>query len=182
MKHTPDAKAKLSAASKKAWADPLSGHNTESNRQAKSDRMVARLAAGEMNTKYSRTRGGRREDLGGRYFRSAWEANYARYLNFMVQKGAFSGWEYECKTFVFEAIKRGTRAYTPDFKVFLNDGSHEWHEVKGWMDAKSKTRLARMRRYYPSEKVVVLDGAWFRSVNKGPLPGLIPGWESGTTR
>lgn len=182
MKHTPEAKAKMVAALKRAWADPTSGHNAELARQGRSDRLLNRIAAGEMNTKYSRTRGGRREDMGGRYFRSAWEANYARYLNFMVQRGEIASWEYECKTFVFEAIKRGTRAYTPDFKVLLNGGGHEWHEVKGWMDAKSKTRLARMQRYFPDEKIVVLDSAWFRAANKGPLPGLIPGWESGTTR
>lgn len=182
MKHTPEAKAKMLAACKKAWADPLSAQNSESTRQKRSDNLLKRIVAGEMTPKYTRARGGRREDIGGRYFRSAWEANYARYLNFMVKRGEFLGWEYECKTFVFEAIKRGARAYTPDFKVMLKEGGHEWHEVKGWMDAKSKTRLTRMARYYPGEKVVVIGSDWFRAANKGPLPGIILGWESGTTR
>lgn len=134
-----------------------------------------------MRAGYSRSRGGKRDDLGGIYFRSAWEANYARYLNYLKGRGEIAGWQFEPKTFTFDAIKRGTRAYTPDFLVHLTGGGHEWHEVKGWMDAKSKTRIARFARYYPSEKLVVVDAAWFRSANK-TLSAIVPGWERGTVR
>lgn len=182
LKHTPEAKAKMLAATVRAWADPDSKFNSEESRQGRSDRLLQRIEAGEMRAGYTRTRGGKRADLNGMYFRSAWEANYARYLNFLVGQGQIVGWEYEPQTFVFEAIKRGTRAYTPDFKVLLLDGLHEWHEVKGWMDQKSQTRLKRMSKYFPAEKVVVVGADWFRAASKGPLPGLIPYWERGTTR
>jgi hypothetical protein len=36
------------------------------------------------------------------------------------------------------------------------DGSHEWHEVKGWMDTKSKTRQKRFSKYFPDEKVRIV--------------------------
>ena len=179
MKHSAEAKARMSAASKAVWADKDSKLNRPEYRQFLSDRIHALQAAGVMRSGYSRSRGGKRDDLGGMYFRSAWEANYARYLNFLIGKGEIASWEFEPQTFVFEKIKRGTRAYTPDFKVVLNCGAHEWHEVKGWMDAKSKTRLARFARYYPDEKLVVVDAKWFRSANK-TLANLIPGWEKGT--
>ena len=116
-----------------------------------------------------RGKGGRRSDLDDRYFRSSYEANYARFMNFSK-----IAWEYEAKTFWFDEIKRGTRSYTPDF--FL-PATNEYHEVKGWMDAKSITQLKRMALYYPAIKIVVVDGTFFKSANKQGLCRLIPGWE-----
>lgn len=87
--------------------------------------------------------GGNRKDLDSGYFRSKWEANYARYLNQMVII-----WEYEKKTFWFEGIKSGTTNYTPDFYLSESD---EWVEVKGQWDGKSKTKLRRFRKYHPDE-------------------------------
>jgi len=60
---------------------------------------------------------GKRADLGNRFFRSKWEANYARYLEWMKNRGEITDWDYECDTFEFGRIKRGGRFYTPDFKV-----------------------------------------------------------------
>ena len=45
-------------------------------------------------------------------------------------------------------IKRGTRAYTPDFFLVRNN---EWIEIKGYLDDKSKIKLKRFKRYYPDE-------------------------------
>lgn len=179
LKHSGRTKELLSAASKAMWADKDAKVNTPEHRQRLSDKLHELQVAGMMRSGYSRSRGGKREDLGGIYFRSSWEANYARYLNLLIANGQIAAWEFEPKTFDFEKIKRGTRAYTPDFKVIANDGSYEWHEVKGWMDAKSKTRLARFARYYPDEKLVVVDQKWFRSANR-KLAGLIPNWEIGS--
>lgn len=121
-------------------------------------------------------RGGKREDLGGRYFRSSWEANYARYLNILVDKGEVAAWEFEADTFTFESIKRGCRHYTPDFKVTMPDGSTEYHEVKGWMDAKSQTKLKRMAKYFPSVKVVVIAKNSYKAIAQG-AGRMIPTWE-----
>lgn len=124
------------------------------------------------------SKGGKREDLDNRFFRSRWEANYARYLNWMVKRGEIERWEYETVTFEFPQVKRGTRFYTPDFKIFNKDGSHEFHEVKGYMDAKSITRHTRMARYFPHEKLVMIDKAFYLSLAK-EMSRLIPGWEVG---
>lgn len=123
-----------------------------------------------------RSRGGKREDLGSLYVRSAWEANYCRYLNWLVELGEIVSWEYEPDTFWFDKIKRGTRSYTPDFKVANNDGSIEYHEIKGRMDQKSRTRLKRMAKYYPDVKVVVIDSEAYRVLAKD-VRGFIPNWE-----
>lgn len=123
-------------------------------------------------------RGGRRPDLDNRYFRSRWEANYARYLNWLVSAGQIHSWEYEPDTFEFP-VKRGNRLYTPDFKVFNNDGSHEYHEVKGWMDRSSVTKLKRMTIHHKHVKVVLIDSSYYRALAK-QISGSIPGWESGS--
>ncbi len=124
---------------------------------------------------YSRTKSGKREDLDNRFFRSSWEANYARYLNWLIAQGEISRWEFECQTFVFHGITRGVISYTPDFKVYSKDGSYEWHEVKGWMDAKSKAKLKRMAKFYPAEKIVLIDAKVYRGISK--WKAMIPNWE-----
>jgi len=116
-----------------------------------------------------RGKGGRRSDMGGRYFRSKWEANYARFLNFTKVK-----WEFEPTTFWFEGIKRGTRSYTPDF--WLPERGC-YHEVKGWMDDKSRVKLERMARFHPDVNIIVIDKDWFASAERNGLCGLIPHWE-----
>lgn len=110
------------------------------------------------------------------YARSAWEANYARYLEFLKQQDEIALWEHEPKTFWFEQIKRGTRSYLPDFRVTNNDDSQYYVEVKGWMDDRSKTKLKRMSKYYPDVKLEVVNSKSYKALSKtGKL--LIPGWE-----
>lgn len=123
---------------------------------------------------YSRTKSGKREDLGGLFVRSAWEANYARYLNWLISVNQIQSWEYEKDTFEFP-IKRGSKFYTPDFKVFNLDGTFEYHEVKGWMDAKSKTKLSRMKRYYTDIKLVLIDEKPYREI-ASKVGRMIPHW------
>lgn len=111
------------------------------------------------------------------YFRSRWEANYARYLQFLKEKKAIKDWQYEKTVYWFDKIKRGVVSYLPDFDVFENNGRMDHHEVKGWMDARSKTKLKRMAKYYPEKTVKIIDKHWFRDVGK-QIKGLIPDWES----
>lgn len=96
-------------------------------------------------------KGGRREDLGDQYFRSSWEANYARYLKFIDTQ-----WEYEPKTFWFP-IRSGTVNYTPDF--YLPD-EDVWIEVKGRLTSKCRTKLKRFKKYFFDEfkKLIVVIG------------------------
>ncbi len=122
------------------------------------------------------TRGGKRDDLGGIYFRSAWEANWARYLNWLQNLGEIRRWEYEPQTFEFHRIKRGSRFYTPDFLVENKDGSREYHEIKGYMTPEARTKLKRMSKYYPEVKIVLVDRKTYLPIAR-QMRGLIPGWE-----
>lgn len=121
---------------------------------------------------------GKRADLDNRYFRSMWEANWARYLNWMKSRGEIKAWEYEVDTFEFLGIKRGSRFYTPDFKVFENNGTVLYHEVKGWMDPKSATKLKRMAMYFPKVKILLIEREQYYAVKNG-LSRIIPNWEHG---
>lgn len=109
------------------------------------------------------------------FVRSGWEANWGRYLDFLKTHGKITDWEYEPDTFYFEGIKRGTNNYTPDFKVTYPDGSVIFHEVKGYMDPKSATKLKRMAKYHPQVVMEVIDKKRYSSVKKS-VGSLIKGW------
>lgn len=104
------------------------------------------------------------------YFRSGWEMKYALYLEWQKSHGVIQSWEHEPKTFWFQGIKRGCVTYLPDFKVTNLDGTHEWIEVKGYMDSKSKTKIKRFGKYFPEEKLTVVDGSWFKAKNSKFIP------------
>lgn len=86
---------------------------------------------------------GFREDM-NEYFRSASEANFARYLTLKFSRDS---WEYEPEEFPIEInkIKKKT-IYTPDFKVFLSseESIPTYFEVKPWFP-----------RNYPGQKKIV---------------------------
>lgn len=97
-------------------------------------------------------------EVGGKTykFRSGWEYIYAQYLQLLKDQKQVKDWLYECQRFDFPGIKRGCVSYLPDFKVIYPDEHHEWHEVKGYLDKKGATRLKRMAKYYPAEKVILI--------------------------
>ena len=117
-------------------------------------------------------------EIGGKksYYRSRWEANYARYLEWLKGRGEIKDWEHEPKTFWFEKIKRGSRSYLPDFRVDLVGGEEEYHEVKGWMDKRSKTKLRRMKKYHPEVVMVLIDAPRYRAI-ASKMRYIIAGWE-----
>ena len=174
MKHTSETKSKISKSSKE-----LAARRTP---ERESLRMLKALKTRESNgTLYPPKHGNWKSDwrdIGGKrkYFRSRWEANYARYLEFLKQNGKIKDWEHEPKTFWFEKILRGVRSYLPDFLVTELDGSERYFEVKGWMDPKSITKIKRMAKYYPDVVLVVVDSKAYKALAK-QVGGFIKDWE-----
>lgn len=124
---------------------------------------------------YSRSKKGWFDDGTKRYYmRSSWEFNYAYYLNFLMRNNDIKNWEYEVDTFWFDGIKRGVMSYNPDFKVFNNDGTITYHEVKGYMDSKSKTKIKRMAKYHPKINLIVIAKKEYDAIKR--KKGLIKGW------
>jgi len=106
------------------------------------------------------------------FYRSRWELNYAYYLEFLRKQGCIKKWEHEPKTFWFEKIKRGVRSYLPDFRVTHLSGKIEYHEVKGWMDQRSKTKIKRFAKYYPEEILIVVQAKEYNEIRKKVAPSI----------
>jgi len=175
-KHGAEALEKIAQASRRSWATA-----TKAERAQRTESMMkARInSAGKIaqNRPHGSWKAGWRE-IGGKrnYYRSRWEANYARYLEWLKANGSIVDWQHEPETFWFEGIKRGVRSYLPDFRLWLPCGSTELHEVKGWMDARSKTAIARMGRYHPGEKLIVIREKQYNAIARSHAD-LIADWE-----
>ena len=116
-------------------------------------------------------------EIGGKrfYAKSNYERKYALYLELMKTHKHIVDWEYEPHTFYFQGIIRGTNNYKPDFKVYFPNGTHEWIEIKGYMEKKDFTKMKRMAKYFPNEKIRVIGKPWFTE-NNPKLRGIIKDW------
>lgn len=85
-----------------------------------------------------------REDL-NQYFRSSWEANFARILDYLNIK-----WEYEPKRFKINS----NETYTPDF--YLSDFDL-WIEVKGYWFDDAYRKYNEFLDKFPNLKVKVIE-------------------------
>lgn len=173
IQHSDTARAAISAASRAMWSEMP---DDERSKRAETARAMAANRVTTAERTHTRARGGRRADLDNRYFRSAWEANYARWLNYRVDHSdGVEWWTYEPRTFRFP-VKRGTMSYTPDFLVTFRDGHVEWHEVKGWLTPQGATALKRFAKYYPAERLVLVDGPAYKAIAQ-TARGLLEVWE-----
>lgn len=173
-KHSPETRKILSEKSQAA-AD----RRTPEQQMAMNIKQVkTKMAKGNLYSKHNKCSWKQQwAEFGGKrnYYRSQWELNYARYLEMLKSLGEIKEWEHEPKTFWFEGVKRGTTSYLPDFRVTENDGSVAYHEVKGWMDAKSKTKIKRMAKYHPDVKLIVIDSKAYKRLEK-QVKHLVSGW------
>lgn len=172
IKHSATTREKISLKSKQMWANmPEDMRNSFAKRASENGRKAS------FNRTNASWKAGWRE-IGGvnKYYRSRWEANYARYLEWLKQNKQITKWEHEPETFWFDGIKRGVMSYLPDFRVTENDGSIVFHEVKGWMDDRSKTKIKRMAKYHPEVKLIVIDSKIYKSIEK-KAKFLIREWE-----
>jgi hypothetical protein len=112
---------------------------------------------------YSRCKKGKRPDLNDVFFRSSWEANYARILNHLGV-----GWQYEPETFqVGEA-----ETYTPDFR--LDDGT--LIEIKGWWTESGKRKVELFREKHPEFTLQTITRTEYTVLSK-QYRSLIANWE-----
>ncbi len=116
-------------------------------------------------------RGGKRNGI---YYRSRWEFNISLWLDELKRRGEVLEWSYEKHEFQFP-VKKGTRFYKPDFWVREPDDSY-FIEVKGFMAAKDITALARMARYHPEVKILIINKAKYAEIS-AEFGGLA-GWEA----
>lgn len=125
-------------------------------------------ARGKNNPMYGRPPGNwkrhYRKDL-GLFFRSSWEANYARYLNY---KGV--GWKYETSRF---ELSDGT-TYIPDFYLTEED---RYVEIKGYLSKIAEKKLMLFRTEYPSISLEIIDETQYRRL-EALWKLRVPNWET----
>lgn len=174
-KHSPEALQKMAVASKNNYANMSEDKKAE--RVLKIQKTRVANGTNVFERKNVTWKGGWREINGfKKYYRSRWEANYARFLTWLQQQGKIKSWRHEPETFWFEGIKRGSVSYLPDFWVQEMDGTDAFHEVKGWMDDRSKTKIKRMAKYYPHVKLLIVGAKEYKALEK-EFSALIPDWE-----
>ena len=155
--HTKDARNKMSVFQLQRAANMSQEEKHEIAMKAVKTRMQKGTLNNTTSNAYSRTKSGIRKDL-GQYFRSSWEANIARILNYENIE-----WMYETKRFVFKEEINGVISYQPDF--YLPE-QNKWIEVKGWMDEKSKLRLQLFKEQYPEESknLIIIDQDFYNAL------------------
>lgn len=116
------------------------------------------------NFNTSKGRNGYREDLNQR-FRSTWEVNFARILNYWGLK-----WKYEPKRFYFE---NGT-SYLPDFYV---EKDNCYVEISGYYSKPKLEKLGNFYREYPNEKISLIGEEIYKDLIK-EFKDKISNWES----
>jgi len=160
--YKPDVQSKIRSKRK-----PLSEDHKALISKSLAGKMPANMLFNNNGGLYKNIQNGDYENSKGTmYFRSKWEANYALYLDYLVEQGQIKDWEFEPGFFIFDKISHGTTRYMPDFLIKNVDGSVEYHEIKGYMDSRSKTKLRRMAKYYPNIKLVLIDSGCYRDIQK----------------
>jgi len=106
-----------------------------------------------------------REDL-DRWFRSNWEANYARILNYQGIK-----WVFEPQRFDL-----GECTYLPDF--YLPD-EDRWIEIKGYVRPEKEEKVAyQLKEFSKTHNLTIIGIKQYKQLER-EFKYLIPNWENG---
>lgn len=149
FQHSDDAKEKIRCSSKKLWSNPQ-------HKKMISDIFVKQYIDGKRKIPNTiRGKSGKRQDLNNIFFRSSWEANFARILNKLNLK-----WEYEPKRFLLNDDDK-IMTYLPDFKV-----NECYVEIKGFImpDKSNIKKFNLFRIQYPQFKTLFIGPTEYKSL------------------
>lgn len=110
-----------------------------------------------------------REIIGGKdyEYRSMFERDWAKYLQFLKEHKEIYDWEYEPQP-PFDFFKFGYRnkpySYLPDFKIWDTKKSFHYEETKGHLTTKDLSKYTRLARHYPD---IIIDIVMQRIPRKG---------------
>lgn len=177
-RHSADTRALIGGRSREAWErdrTAKAGLRSAERLGRLSDAAASMQAARAPADNRRHWRSGRRSDLGSAFFRSAWEANFARYLDALKFAGEIDAWKYEPERFVFPRNSGGVRSYLPDFHITAG-GDAFFVEVKGWFCARSRRAARLMERHHPDVDLRFLDAVAYRLL-EAEVATTIRGWE-----
>lgn len=162
----------------KATSDKVSKYNK--NRSQETNHKISQTLKQKYadGMKISNSKGSYRKDL-KMYFRSSWEANYARMLNFEKIE-----WEYEKRQFTFYHPD-GTIdfVYTPDFYIgYLIEIKGHAESSKKWTCncnrcVRDKEKMDRFSAEYPDTRLEMIGKKEYKELVK-KYAGQVPKWES----
>lgn len=121
---------------------------------------------GKLSPHYEGDGQGSRKDLNNQFFRSRWEANFARILNYWNIP-----WEYETTRFDL-----GECTYCPDFKIFDSKIGYYFVEVIGFFDDIHKKKIKLFLEKYPQEKLQLITKIEYSDL-RNCFSNKIQGWE-----
>ncbi|MEC1526074.1 DUF790 family protein [Neobacillus niacini] len=116
---------------------------------------------------FSYSAGGFRTDLDPG-FKSSWEANIARILNYQGVE-----WKYEKGTKIYDSE---LGAYIPDFIVYRGGEVHVI-EVKGRWDQRSVKKVSAAITQAKEEKIIIIDSDYY-SLLEEKFKESFPNWET----
>ncbi len=121
---------------------------------------------GKPNEYYKGHGRSKRKDLNNMFFKSKWEANFARVLNYWKIP-----WEYEKTRF-----NLGDCTYCPDFKIFDPEVPPYFVEVIGFFDDIHKKKLKLFQEKYPNEQIQIIHKIEYEDL-KHKFSNIIESWE-----
>lgn len=162
-KHSEETKQAFSEKSKRLWEERREEWLTDDVRRKKSDSMKRNQASGVLGVRsrcymFNVEVGGK-----GLLVKSTWEYDIALYLQYLLECGHISSWEYEPIAFEFDYDGRGVRSYKPDFRIIRKNREY-FVEVKGWQDAKSKLKKQMMAEKYPDIRMIYIDHRVYKMI------------------
>jgi len=116
----------------------------------------------------TRSKFGHRPDLNNQFFRSRWEANFARILNYHGIKWEFENQKHRCY-FSEEGITYLPDFYLPDYDLYV--------EISGYPSPDKLNRLRLFKKYYPEKTLFHITGIEWKK-NFEQYKEYIPTWES----
>lgn len=138
---------------------------------------------------WKKTKGGYREDL-KREYRSSWEANIHRLLNWMKQEGIpFTGKHvsYETVYVEFNVRRGGPMGYHPDFVLYLSSpiviGNRKYSkahiEISGFRDRKKIEKMKRLKEDYGDKNgiisIEIVSEVYY--MLEDSYSAIVPNWE-----
>lgn len=92
-------------------------------------------------------------------YRSGWELNFSFYLEWMKKNKEIKDWEYEPERLLWMG-----GSYLPDFKVWRNDGTYYFCEIKGKMQGINKFKRAKKEN--PKIKFELWDSVAYKELKR----------------
>jgi len=90
-------------------------------------------------------------------YASSYERDYAKHLQLRKLAGEIRDWKLEPSRFLIGFDCR----YKPDFQVVMNDGTIEFHEVKGFMRDDANVKLKTAATTFPQYPFILVT--WDKS-------------------